>query len=172
MACRRAFSLIMTTKLCAEMIKTVFAGKWGIMIGRRTRAIHNKYRADDMVPRYCSWHAVRHVRMPRSCSICRASWKTPGISLHELPSGKNRRVWVDVITILTGGNVLPNWECTNYTVCSRHFVASDYKEGVSRGVQKKLLKPEAVPSLIGPPPKPARARRSNATPTTPTAVCR
>ncbi|KAH9368597.1 hypothetical protein HPB48_004052 [Haemaphysalis longicornis] len=83
--------------------------------------------------------------MPYCCVPRCKSWsgrKETGVSFHEIPSDQElREKWLKVIS---RDNWTPNSTSCYSTVCSRHFVPSDYKEGCST----RRLKKGAVPSVF------------------------
>ncbi|KAH7976578.1 hypothetical protein HPB52_016519 [Rhipicephalus sanguineus] len=83
--------------------------------------------------------------MPYCCVPHCKSWsgrKETGISFHEIPSDQElREKWLKVIS---RDNWTPNSTSCYSTVCSRHFVPSDFKEGCTT----RRLKKGSVPSVF------------------------
>lgn len=80
--------------------------------------------------------------------------KIPGISFHEIPSDADlRQKWLKFIS---RDNWTPNFTSCYSTVCSRHFVVSDFKEGCKTRKLKKGVVPSVFnekPSYSQPPTK-------------------
>ena len=124
--------------------------------------IYMRFSLGVFVANFC-WNLIWlwSSKMPTRCIVagCSNTYKE-GVSLHSFPKDANlRRIWTAKVKLTRAHWNSPS---DSSVVCSDHFDASDFEEGLwaQFGLKKqKRLKPDAIPNIRAPSKDEADAKR-------------